>query len=48
MAIRMIKKKFAANSSKDIRDFDREQKQVCIHYLLDKGLSASDFVGDWK
>ena len=40
MAIRLIKKKFAVHSSKDIGDFDREQKQVCIQYLLDKGLSV--------
>ena len=40
MAVRMINKKFAVQSSKDICNFDAEQKQVCIQYLLDKGLSV--------
>jgi len=31
MAIRIIKKKFSINSSKDIGDFNPEQKEVCVH-----------------
>jgi REP element-mobilizing transposase RayT len=40
MAIRIIKNKFSVNSAKDIGDFDPEQKQVCVLYLLDKGMSV--------
>ena len=40
MAIRIIKKKFSVNSAKDISNFDLEQKQVCVLYLLEKGLSV--------
>src|SRR6056297_189450 len=40
MAIRMIKKKFSVTSSKDIGDFGLEQKQGCIKYMLDKGMSV--------
>ena len=40
MAIRMIKKKFSVSSSKDIGDFGLEQKQGCIKYMLDKGMSV--------
>ncbi len=40
MAIRLIKKKFSVKSSKDIGDFDPEQKKGCVLYLLDKGLSV--------
>ena len=40
MAIRMIKKKFSVTSSKDIGDFNPEQKQGCIRYMLDKGMSV--------
>jgi len=40
MAIRMIKKKFSVTSSKNIGDFEPEQKQACIQYLLEKGLSV--------
>ena len=40
MASRMIKKKFSVNSPKGIGNYEVEQKQVCIQYLLDKGLSV--------
>ena len=40
MAIRIIKKKFSVNSAKDTSNFDLEQKQVCVLYLLDKGMSV--------
>jgi hypothetical protein len=40
MAIRIIKKKFSVKSSKDINKFDLEQKQMCVRYLLETGLSV--------
>src|SRR6056297_1508669 len=40
MAIRLIKRKFSVTSSKNIGDFEPEQKQACIQYLLEKGLSV--------
>ncbi|MEA1884602.1 MAG: hypothetical protein U9N62_08805 [Thermotogota bacterium] len=40
MAIRIIKKKFSVNSAKDINNFDPEQKQVCVVYFLENGLSV--------
>jgi transposase-like protein len=39
-AIQMIKKKYSVNSSKDIQNFDLEQRDKCIQYLLNKGLSV--------
>jgi len=40
MAIRMIKKKFSVSSSKAIGDFELDQKQACIRYMLEKGMSV--------
>jgi len=39
-AIRMIKKKFSVNSSKDVADFELEKKQVSVRFLLDEGMSV--------
>jgi len=37
--IQMIKKKYSVFSSKDVQNFDLEQRNKCIQYLLNKGLS---------
>lgn len=39
-AIRLIKKKFSVTSSKELGEFEPEQKQACVKFLLDKGLSV--------
>src|SRR6056297_2284982 len=39
-AIQLIKRKFSVKSSKDIGDYELEQKRACVRYLLDKGLSV--------